>query len=111
MGSCSRYSSAFCAEIGCYAEVHGTSAASRYFTQKLGETISKSSVQSIKTAYVKEKKKIDGNPTILTVNKRGRPLLLGDAADTDQNSLLQYGGYINPTKDWAYHFLGRMKFV
>ena len=30
---------------------------------------------------------------------------------TITSSLLGYGGYINPTKDWAYNFLARMKFV
>lgn len=29
----------------------------------------------------------------------------------DRYSLLEYEGHINPSKDWAYHFLSRMEFV
>ncbi len=105
--------------------------------------MSKSTVHSIKTAYLREKKKIDEDPANLPTKKRGRPLLLGNTVDvqlqvylkkirehggvvtasvvvaaakgilkaTNRSSLLEYGGYINPTKDWAYHFLARMEFV
>lgn len=122
--------------------LRGTSAASRYFSRKLDERVTKSTVHSIKTAYLREKK-MDKDPTILPTKKRGRPLLLGDTVDAqlqvylktireqggvvtaslvvaaakgilkaiDRCSLLEYGGYINPTKDWAYHFLARMQFV
>ncbi len=105
--------------------------------------MSKSTVHSIKTAYLRKKKKIDEDPANLPTKKRGRPLLLGNTVDvqlqvylkkirehggvvtasvvvaaakgilkaTNRSSLLEYGGYINPTKDWAYHFLARMEFV
>ena len=42
------YSSTHCAQIGSYADIHGTSAARRYVTQKLGENVPRSFVQSIK---------------------------------------------------------------
>ena len=66
-----RYSSPACAQIGSYVDIHGTSAASWYFTQKLGENVTKSSVQSIKKAYVRKKKKRDEELTDLPEMKRG----------------------------------------
>ena len=138
-----RYSSTLRAQIGSYADIHGTSAASRYFPRKLGKKVTKSSVQSIKKAYVREKRKTDEELTDLPEKKREQPLLLGDTVDaqlqvylkkvrdqggavtasvavaaamvilkaTNRSSLLEYGGYVSPTKDSAYHFLARMKFV
>ena len=93
-----RYSSTLRAQIGSYAGIHGTSEASRYFTRKLGEKVTKSSVQSIKKAYVREKRKTDGELTDLPEKKRGRPLLLGDTVDVQLQVYLKkvrdHGGVV-----------------
>ena len=95
---------------------------------------------------MKEKRKADSSDeevTELHPKKRGRPVLLGAAAEvqlqlylkkireqggivtasvvvaaaqgilmsTDRSKLVEFGGYIGLSRQWAYHFLGWMKFV
>lgn len=47
-----RYDDASRAAIGKYACQHGAAATVRYFSQKLGKQVSKSTVKSIKKAYI-----------------------------------------------------------
>ena len=35
----------------------------------------------------------------------------GILLSTDSSRLAEFGGYIELSRQWAYHFLGRMKFV
>ena len=81
-----RYSSSVCADIGRYASQHGAAAASRHFTHKLGHPVSKTTVSSIKKAFVEETKKKraadnDGDVRLLPLKKCGRPYLLGEDLD------------------------------
>lgn len=81
-----RYSPSDRAAIGKYASQHGVAAASRFFSKKFDTTLSKTTVSSIKTAYiqgVREKRRADndGEVTSLPCKKRGRTLLLGDDLD------------------------------
>lgn len=68
--------------------MHGTASAARFFTRKLGEKVSDSTVQYIKKDYTEELKKRrasqDGEVDIrnLPLKKRGRPFLLGEDLDT-----------------------------
>ena len=68
-------------DIGRYACVHGTTAAARHFSSKLGHHVNTSSVHSIKKAYKEEKgakraERDDEDVRVLPPKKRGRPLLL-----------------------------------
>ena len=69
--------------MGRYALQHGVSEAARVFSRKLGHQVSKTTVQSLKTAYVSGSKKDghDGEPTTLPPKKRGRNVLLGEKLD------------------------------
>ena len=73
------------AEIGKYARVHGVAAASRVYFKKLDQCVSLTTVRSIMEAYIKElkKQKVTGVCQIkqLPLQKRGRPLLLGEKVD------------------------------
>lgn len=86
-----RYSPSIRAEIGRYAEIRGCSAASLYFTRKLGHKVSTSTVYTIKMDYLAEKKKSDEEPCSLPVKKRGRPLLLGDAIEVQLQAYIHKG--------------------
>ena len=143
----SRYTPECRAHIGRYACIHGTAAASTYFSRKLKKNITKSTVQSIEEVYSREKRTCDPEDEMimsaLHPMKRGRPLLLGETLDhqvqvylkkireqsgivtaavvvaaakgiimaTDKSKLVEFGGHINPNKDWAYHLLKRMNFA
>ena len=75
-----RYTPEVKAAIGKYASIHGAPSASAKFTRELGVKISKSSVNCIKTKYLKRKgeKDDDEELTSLPHKKHGRPLVLGD---------------------------------
>lgn len=74
----------------------------------------------------------DGDLTVLPVQKRGRPLLLGDELDakirhcristrivklwqllvsSEKTQLEEFGGHVRLNQQWAYSLLWRMKFV
>ena len=75
-----RYTPEERASIGKYACQNGVKAASIYFLRKLNTKIGKSSVHSIKMAYlacVRKKRPADGMIAELPGKKRGQPLLLG----------------------------------
>jgi hypothetical protein len=83
---CCRYTAAVRADIGKYACLHGTRAASAHFSRKLGEKMSKFTVHSIKLAYLERLNEKGGNSSDdeiaeLPPKKRGRPLLLGKNMD------------------------------
>ena len=98
------YTPAVRAQIGKYACQHGSAAASSFFSKKLGENVSKTSVQSIKVAYlecVKKKRSADSDDeevTNLPTKKRGRPFLLGEHDDQQLQMYLRkirdHGGII-----------------
>lgn len=78
-----RYSPEERAKIGEYACIHGSAAAARHFSKKLG-SVSESSVKSIKTSYIEAKRKRSSDSESiksLPTKKRGRPLLLGSDLD------------------------------
>ena len=98
-----RYSPHVQADIGKYASLHGVTAAARYFSRKLGQTVSQTTVRSIRDSYneeVKRKRKAegDGDVALLPMKKRGRPLLLGDEVDAKVQAYLrkvrQVGGAV-----------------
>ena len=81
-----RYSPSVRAEIGRYACLHGTTAAARHFTRKLGHCLNASTVYSIKKVFKEERAKKrterdDEDVKVLPLKKRGRPLLLGEDLD------------------------------
>ena len=76
------YSPELRAEIGKYAILHGTTAASVFFSRKLARKVSETSIHSIKKAYLErlqQKRKDDSDDELssLPPQKRGRPTLLG----------------------------------
>ena len=84
--SLNRYSPSVRADIGRYASLHGTTAAARHFSRKLGQEVRKSTVASIRKAYLegmREKRAAegDGDLALLPQKKRGRRVLLGDDID------------------------------
>ena len=83
-GPYTNYSSELRAQIGKYASSHGTTAATQYFTRKLKEPISKSTVQSIKKSYKQELLRSRRSAPLqqLLTKPRGRPLLLGQKLDS-----------------------------
>ena len=97
-----RYTPEDRAAIGRYACKHGVKAASTYFSRKLGKKINKSSVHSMKVAYlesVRRKRRADEEIAELHPKKRGRPLLLGNQVD-DQvqlylKKLREQGGVVS----------------
>ena len=52
LGPYKRYSASVQAAVGKYASQHGVAAAARYFSSKLGENVSETTVRSIRSAYV-----------------------------------------------------------
>lgn len=102
-----RYLPAERAQIGKYGVQHGTTAAKRKFSRKLGVKISYSTVQGIVEAYRKEtsRKRLHGDDNDdeviceLPEKKRGKPVLLGDKLDSYVQSyikrLRQSGGTIS----------------
>ncbi len=136
-----RYSDKIRADIAKYACLHGTNSATSKFSWKLGVHVSRSSVNSIKKAYLKHRRETDPDEqvTSLPQKKRGRPCLLGDLEKQLRLYLLklrEQGGIVTasvvraaargivmsycPTqltelgghsKPWAYHLLERMQFV
>ena len=78
-----RYSPSVRADIGRYACLHGTTAAARHFSRKLGCPLN---AHSIKKAYneekgAKRKERDDEDVRILPPKRRGRPVLLGEELD------------------------------
>ena len=126
------------AEIGKYASVHGVAAASRVYSKKLERRVGTATIQSIMQAYIKElkKKREAGVSQIkqLLLQKRGRPLLLGENRDRmlqaylrkvreaggvassrivikglmmtlGQTKLTEFGGYMSFSKSWTHSFI------
>ena len=74
------------AKIGAYACVHGAAAAARHFSNKMGTSVSESTVKFIKSRYKDELRKQragSGSSVVKSFpeKKRGRMLLLGDELD------------------------------
>ena len=81
-----RYSPSVRAQVGRYALHHGVAEAARYFSRKLGHRLSKTTVASLKKAYVKgvRENRAEGESVDLATlppKKRGRRVLLGDDLD------------------------------
>ena len=81
-----RYTPDLRAKMAKYACQHGAQAASNYYSVKLGKKVNKSTIHSIKLAYLKRVKENKGDSsdddiTELPPKKRGRPLLLGKNLD------------------------------
>ena len=81
-----RYSPQVRAEIGKYASQHGIASMAKFYTRKLGHSVSESTAYSLKKAYlqsVREKRAVDdeGDVRLLPMKKRGRPVLLGEMLD------------------------------
>ena len=81
-----RYTPDLRAKMAKYACQHGAQAASNYYSVKLGKKVNKSTIHSIKLAYLKRVKENKGDSsdddiTELPLKKRGRPLLLGKNLD------------------------------
>lgn len=139
-----RYSPSQRADIGRYAAIHGTAAASRFFTRKLQMNVSETTVSSIKKAYKGEKRMTeDDDVWLLPPKKRGRPLVLGERLDAkvqlylqkvrehggiissriamaaatgilqacNRSQLVENGGHIRISRNWAYSMLSRMNYV
>ena len=73
-------------KIAKYACDHGVAAAARFFSKKLKDTISESTVRSIRDSYKRELKagkrsRDDDSDEELSTKKRGRPFLLGKDID------------------------------
>ena len=82
------------AEIGKYACHHGITAAVRFFSRKLEHDVSKSTILSIKKAYLeamKENRTIEDSDDLesLPAKKRGRRVLLGDDLDLKVQAYLK----------------------
>ena len=147
-GAYNRYSPRDRADIGRYASQHGVAAAARFFSRKLKRTVRETTVRSMKAAYAEETlRKRRGGPggdvTVLPLQKRGRPVLLGSSVDMmvqkylkkvrdgggavsakiaiaaargilmicTKTKLVEFGGYVQLNRHWAYALLKRMKFV
>ena len=72
--------------MGRYALHHGVTEAARFFSRKLGHIVSKTTVVSLKKAYmegVRESRAVgdSGEIAMLPAKKRGRRVLLGDELD------------------------------
>ena len=65
--------------IGKYACENGVARAAHYFSRKLEEHVSESTVHYIKKAYVEEDA---SDMDVLPLKKRGRPVLLGSKLDS-----------------------------
>ena len=102
-----QYSAKERAEIGKYACTNGIAATSRVFSRKLGHQVSKTTIVSIKKAYLEQKQlqeqevgcgSVRGEVKLLPCKQRGRPLLLG-ALDRKVQLLLEKirssGGVVN----------------
>lgn len=76
-----RHSPELRAQIGRYANLHSTHAASCYFSKKTRKKVSDSSAQSMKLTYQREKRITDDEITNLPVKKHGWSLLLGKEVD------------------------------
>lgn len=81
-----RYSPRKRAKIGAYACLHGAAAAARHFSNKMGTSVSESTIKSIEICYKEELRKQragTGSSVVksLPEKKRGRTLLLGDELD------------------------------
>ena len=88
-----RYSPETRAEIGKYACQNGITRTARYFSRKLKENVSESTVQSIRKTYLEELRKRrryedEEDLDILRCKKRGRPVLLGKALDSKVQAYL-----------------------
>ena len=57
--------------------------------------------------YLKKIREQGGIVTASVVVAAARGILMS----TDHSKLVEFGGYIGLSRQWAYHFLGRMKFV
>ena len=99
-----RYSPSVRAEIGKYASQHGVAAAARFYSRKLGRSVSETTTSSLKKAYlqgVREKMAAedDGDVRLLPTKKRGRRVLLGEALDAKVQHYLkrvrQGGGVVS----------------
>ena len=89
-----RYSPHVRAEIGKYASQHGIAATARFYTRKLGHSVSETTAYSLKKAYlqsVREKRAADddGDVRLLPIKKRGRPVLLGEVLDVKVQQYLR----------------------
>ncbi len=85
-----KYSPTVCSGIGKYACQHGAAAAAHYFSRKLKNKVSESTVKSINQAYMGELRKgartdDGGEIAALPVKKRGRKALLSE--DLDRKTL------------------------
>ena len=94
-GPYKRYSPTERSQIGKYAVKHGTTAAKKKFSRKLGVKLSYSTVQGIMEAYRKEKSRKrlrrnnDEEIHELSEKKRGKPVLLGDKLDSYVHSYIK----------------------
>ena len=85
-GPYKKYTAIDRAKNGKYACNHGSTAAARMFSKKLGKPVTESTARSIKKAYVeeleKQRKAEDGGEIVcLFPKKRGRPFILGKDLD------------------------------
>ena len=95
-GPYKRYSSTIRAEIGKYASHHGVAAAARYFSRKCEKSVSETTVRSIRSAYLQGRRKRtaeldeeDAEIIALPLQKRGRPVLLGQELDSQVQMYLK----------------------
>ena len=89
-----RYSPHVRADIGKYVSQHGIVATARFYTRKLGHSVSEATAYSLKKAYlhsVREKRAAndDGDVRLLPMKKRGRPVLLGEVLDVKVQQYLR----------------------
>ena len=90
-----KYSVRVRADTGMYACQHGATAAANHFPRKFSPKVTKTTVHSIKRAYlqgVREKKAAtDDDDTLkdLPLKKRGRPVLYGEALDSKVQTYLR----------------------
>ena len=85
-GAYHHYSPGDRATIGRYATQYGVAAAARLFLKKMKRMVCETTVRSIKAAYVEEVQQKRGGPvagdiTVLPLQKRDRPVLLGSSVD------------------------------
>ena len=89
-----RYGPDVRANVGKYACENGIAQAARYFSKKLGENVSESTVHSIKKVYVEELRKRrrsedTSDVDVFPLKKRGRPVLLGSEHDSKVQQYLK----------------------
>lgn len=88
-----RYSAKDRADIAKYAGQHGLTSAAGHFSRKFGVRVSKTTVKSIRSAYVSEvrqkRARDEGDVASLPCQKRGRRLLIGNVIDNQVQSYLR----------------------